>query len=229
MKRAELYIGLLFCGLLAAGCGVTGPEDSVWQDVRTFSWPTDTGTAMSYEYSKAGDVIGIDSVTVEIAGEEDLYKGRQMFILNNELVNKGQLIRFLPTEDSLIARNDKVIYGGEGALLQTPLTKGSAWTVYRSDEEYVRAEILELYSWRKIEGQLYENVVAVRYRKLYSETDEPSTDEEYIRFYAKGIGEVMTILIQYPSTNSTAQPLASQERRWILLEVLPAGGSKASS
>lgn len=223
MKRAHIIIGLLFCGLLAAGCGVTEPQEDVWQDIRTFSWPTDTGTVMNYEYSKAGNIIRVDSVTVQIADRDDVYKGEQMFILNNELDDKNQLIRFLPKEDSLIGRNDKAIYGGEGVLLQSPLTKGSEWTVYTIGQEYVRAEILELYSWRKIEGQLYENVVAVRYRKLYSETSEPSTDEEYIRFYAKGIGEVMTILIQYPSTNTTAQPLASQERRWILLEVLPAG------
>ena len=223
-RGAHLLWSLLATALLFQACGVTEPQSDVWEDVGSFSWPTESGTLMKFQLTKAevdGKLTTLDEfVTVEMTTEEDedaVIDNRQMFALIDDKKFALNHVRFLPTADTLYVKRD--IFGS-GLALVAPIEKGHRWLT--SEIGNYEAEIVELFSWRKIEGKVYENVVAVRYRKLDPETDNPQNKDEYIRFYAKGVGEVMTIKISYPSADAPVQTIPAQDERRVLLETRPA-------
>jgi hypothetical protein len=213
---------MMLCGgaLLLSSCSVTEPSDTVWEDVRTFSWPTDAGVSMKYRtmaHTESGEDTTISEIEVTIAQADasstigDHY-GQRMYVLNNPDGLSFKQVHFLPTHDSLIVKQED--FGGEIALL-APLDKGHRW--YSSRDSAWEAEIIERFAYRKVEGTVYQNVIAVKYRRK-----EPLggiyNNEEWIRFYAEGIGEILTIRNVYPESNSPSQTLPRQEEMKVLVE-----------
>ncbi len=224
-KRSVRGGTLLLCGLLATtllfqACGVTEPQSDVWQDVGSFSWPTESGTLMKFQVTNQDQKTSEDFVTVDRAEEGDQsssHNGTPMYVLRDEQKAASVHVHFLPSYDSIFVKRDKF---GSGLALVSPIEKGHRWIA--SETSNFEAEIIELFSWRKIEGKVYENVVAVRYRKFDPETGDPEDEKEYIRFYAKGVGEVMTITIDYPSADASVQTIPDQQLRRVLVETRPA-------
>ena len=205
---------ILCCGIILSSCNVTGPDADVWEDVSTFSWPTQTGVSMKYRSTgydpiKETDFTETEVVTVDIS-ELD---GQEMFVLSDPDKLTFQEVYYLPSKDRLIVKQEEF---GEGIALLAPLEKGHKW--YTSQDSSWQAEIIERFAYRKVDGKIYQNVVAVRYRmKSNSLIYEP----EYIRFYAQGVGDILTIRNVYLSTNVTSQPLPQEEARTELIETTP--------
>ncbi len=215
----RLYSTIIALALVAAGCGVTEPDRDAWQDVRSFSWPTTIGTSMKYQTHlrtvQGNDTVIESRVTVEQADPSlsisDHY-GSPMYVLNDTSKVVWRFVHYLPTEDSLIVKQES--FGGEVALL-APIEEGHRW--YSSRDSTWEAEIVNLYAWRKVEGILYENVVAVRYRRT-DPLGGTYDNEEWIRFYGEGVGEIMTIRNVYPESSTGAPTAPRQEERRVLVE-----------
>lgn len=222
LRRALLGTGLLGSLLLLASCGVTEPSNEGWQDVSEFSWPTEIGTTMTFRKSEtqSGSIsdiyLDIEAATPDPTNVTPY--GRLDLVLVDTSLGDVSMVHFLSTSDLLVVRKEK--FGGDPALLlKSPLEKGHRW--YSSSDSLWEAEVVDVYSLRKIEGTLYEDVVAVRYRR----TDV--VEQEYIRFYAKGIGEVMTIENSFiRSTSSTdtsrADLIPQLEEKRVLIATQPA-------
>jgi hypothetical protein len=214
----NIMIGMIMMcggGLFLSSCSVTEPNDTVWEDVRTFSWPTESGVSMKYRTQIGDSTISEEEITIDqaspLSGIADHY-GERMYVLNNPDESFFSQVHFLPTHDSLIVKQEE--FGGEIALL-APLDKGHRW--YSSRDSAWEAEIIERFAYRKVEGTVYQNVIAVKYRRK-----EPLggiyDDEEWIRFYAEGIGEILTIRNVYPQSSSPSQALPRQEEMKVLVE-----------
>lgn len=206
-------IALCGGGLLLSSCSVTEPDDTVWEDVRTFSWPTETGVSMKYR--TFGDTV-IDNITIAKADASTEpsanHYGQEMYVLGNADASRFDQVYFLPTRDSLIVKQED--FGGEIALL-APLEKGHRW--YSSADSAWEAEIIERFAYRKVEGTVYENVIAVKYRRK-ERLGGIYDDFEWIRFYAEGIGEVLTIRNKYPDSSSPSETLPRQDAVRVLIE-----------
>ena len=221
LRRALLGTGLLGSLLLLASCGVTEPSNEGWQDVSEFSWPTEVGTTMTFRKSSVTE--NRDTVTdifdIVIAEPTEHFEtpfGTLEYVLEDETKTGISMIHFLPTRDVLVARRGP--FGGEIAiLLKAPLEQGHRW--YTSSDSTWEAEVVNLYTVRKIEGTLYEDVVAVRYRST-----DPNLDSrlEYIRFYARGVGEVMTITSSFGQTSSGHSTNGTLEEKNVLIATQPA-------
>lgn len=218
---------LLLLALMVPACGVTEPDTGAFQDVRSFSWPTRTGTSMKYQTflrSKQGVETTTERwVTIEYADPSSssfpYHYGERMYVIDDtsEQTSASTIVHFLPKPDSLIVKQGG--FGGEIALL-APIEEGHRW--YSARDSSWQAEIVGLYAWRKVEGKVYENVVAVRYRRT-NPLGGTYDDEEYIRFFGEGVGEIMTIRNVYPESSSGASTVPRQDERTVLLETSTPG------
>ena len=133
-------------------------------------------------------------------------------MLNDSSESIWNRVRYLPTKDTLVVASER--FGGEYALI-TPIEKGRSWVSgYIGDEPAWKATILERFAYRKIEGTVYENVVAVKYQRV----DGVQENEEWIRFYAEGVGAVLTIKNVYPISSFSEETIPQQKQRVVLLE-----------
>lgn len=216
-------VGVLLGGLVIASCGVTEPDDSPWQNAGSFGWPTTPGVTMKYLTVVSTDTSeeGTSStVTIDIGGLDDpyspTYNGQAMYVLNDEDGTPTTNVHFFPMQDSLIIEQDEV---GAKVALTTPIEKGNTWVAsYQNGKAKWVAEIIELFAYRNVEGTTYEDVVAVRYTHPEDWTGGTNTGkEEWIRFYAKGVGEILTINNTFPES-TLPNPIPSREKQRVLLE-----------
>jgi hypothetical protein len=228
MKRISVNVlrslATLAVAALAAGC-VTPVEEAQWDDVGAFSWPTELGTTMRYKVASQSldnGGSGNDSTIAEIRAGNEQLNGAAMYRIRTTF--KGEQskhyseLHFLPTRDTLYTTKGLIYESGLQATyaLVSPLEPGHTWiAAYATgtDSATVRATIVERYSYWKLEGKAYENVVAVRY-----ETIGPSKTEEWIRFYAKDIGPILTIKNVYPLSNGSFNNPPSERDRATLVE-----------
>ena len=204
--------GTVLCSatLALSSCGVNSPDEAVWKDVSNFSWPTEIGTVMKYR------TIETDTVEKEVAVEPGIPTLSEPYLadyyaLGDTTHASPPMVYFRSTRDTLIARNDNL--GAEIELL-APLEEGHKW--YATTDSAWHAEIIERYAYRKIDGTTYKNFIAVKYRK---HNDGIPESEEWIRFFAQDVGEILTIRNVYPSTNSSAQILPHQVERRELIRI----------
>lgn len=224
-RTAWIWSGALLSILLLASCGVTDPDESPWQDVRSFSWPTTTGTLMKYRTEALDNdgklVVTNSELKVEQGADVDsdvTYNGQPMSLLNDtdaDNQNPGAALHFLPMQDTLIVKNDEI--SAEVALV-APIKKGHRWVAtYNGQDTSIVAEIIELFSYRKVEGITYKNVVAVKYKDLRTLPNQ-SFDTEWVRFFAEGVGEIETIQNDYPVSSSSSAPLPQKRKSTVLVE-----------
>jgi hypothetical protein len=195
------------------GCSVTGPDENVWTDVRDFSWSTEEGVSMKYRTYEGDAISGEVTVTVNQSESLAEFRGQPMYMLYRPQAGQARQAHFLPLNSDTLVVN-RMGFGGEFALV-APLEKGHRW--YSAADSTWVAEVIERFAYRKVEGKVYEDVVAVRYqrRELLGGANR---DKEYIRFYARGVGDILTIVNVYPSSSSTAVALPTQEERTVLVE-----------
>lgn len=214
---------LAAAGLMAlASCGVTEPDESPWRDVQAFSWDTTEGTRMYYKVETMHSPTDTADV-VTLPGTVD-YHGRPMRMLHKTYRSTGTSqpaplrFHFLPLPDTLVTHNEefKATYA-----LVAPLEKNRTWVAGyadgRPDSATVKATIVERYTYWKLEGKVYRNVVAVKYERI-GPHDPREPLVEWIRFYAEGIGEVLTVKNQYPISNFPTQAQPQAVQRVTLLE-----------
>ncbi|MCB0713199.1 MAG: hypothetical protein KDD67_12785 [Ignavibacteriae bacterium] len=217
-------LGALLCctALLITSCGVTSPDETVWGDVSKFSWPTQVGTLMKYR-----NVSDTGSFTQEIVIDTNLSSNSSdllgTYVLNNGPDALFGKVSYQPSKDTLYVYGE-VGLSAEIALL-APLVKGHEWYSYNSsdqDNNIWHAEIIERYAFRKVQGTTYENVIAVKYRKYENGLNAPPETSEWIRFYAEGVGEIMTVENTYPNSNAPSEVLPQQASKRELIEITPA-------
>jgi hypothetical protein len=184
---------LLLAGLLSA-CDVNGPADERWLDVSSFSWPTDTQAVMRYITTKASSVT-TDTVRGRLMDSVDRKKLRYDLTAINrwnlpdqiywlDRLNSTADQYFLPLKDTLITLHSdmQVTYA-----LVAPLEKDHTWPCSYDDNNNPtqRARIIERYSYRKVAGKVYKDVIEVEYRPIIGDTTS-----FWVCFYAQGIGPI---------------------------------------
>ncbi len=193
--------GLLLIAIatFATGCGVTEPSQESWSSVASFAWPADTTAQMRYrvDHFPYGKAVPSDFSEVSARRSTETYNGVPMYELRNEASGSRFWLRYLVVHDTLITRNEK--FPADYALV-APLEKGRSWICgHTLDTIAWRATVVERYSYRKVEGRVYKNVIEVEYRPEVS-----PIRESWVRYYAEGIGPVQTI------KNFDADPNASE-------------------
>ena len=205
--------------LVAGGlssCDTVGTEETVWQDVGSFGWPAQIGATMVYKVDGSRINPGTTEHTVR-AGKLEHY-GVPMYQLSNGGPVNVQL-EFLPTRDTLFTENALPLENGLKTTyaLVAPLDKGHTWIASYNDSRdvaTVRATIIERYSSWKLQGKMYTNVIAVRYDDLRTE----HRTNEWIRFYAKDVGLILTVMNVYPQSTNPDNAPAQELGRVTLVE-----------
>ncbi|MEO5928475.1 MAG: hypothetical protein ABIR47_00960 [Candidatus Kapaibacterium sp.] len=216
---------LLLAGLLSA-CDVNGPADERWLDVSSFSWPIDTQAVMRY-VTTATNSVKTDTVSVRLTDSMEKKKAA----LRNELtaINRWNLPDqiytfdianasdryFLPLKDTLITLSSDM---GVTYALVAPLEKDHTWPCSYDDNNNPtkRAKIIERYSYRKVAGKVYKNVIEVEYRPTVGDTTS-----FWVCFYAQGIGPIQILKNHTPissgNTSDTA-PTTEVDEETVLIE-----------
>jgi hypothetical protein len=215
MKTSIVYIHLwrfaptvlaLAAMVILGACGVTGPDETPWQNVAAYSWPTAEGTFMRYRVEVNSQIVNgtpkdsTSAMTIEQA--DDTFHGELMYRLNNTDRVFSQRVLFLPTRDTLFVGNGdagREEFGGTYHLV-APLQRGHSWiSGYKYDGDSIpkwKATILERLSHLQLAGiegapKQYRNVVVVKYELL--DTAAPDYGSYWIRYYAEGQGPIQTI------------------------------------
>jgi len=212
---------LLASGLILAGCSATGPDDSAWQNVADYSWPTATGTLLRYRVETKIDTVFTTATT---EGSDSLYHGHSMYRLDDPSTSSRIQLLYLPLKDTLVVRFEE--FGGK-YLLVGPLEKGHTWISGYSDDADTtpswQATVIDRYSHLQLEGKLYDNVVVVQYKPLAASRQ----GEYWIRFYAQGEGPIQTIqhFPLAPDSLRSGPPASIEElttKRTVLVETTSA-------
>jgi hypothetical protein len=206
IRRFAPALFALAAVVVFGACSVTGPDETPWQDVAAYSWPTAEGTFMRYRVEVNSQIVNSASkdstsaMTIEQA--DATFHGESMYRLNNTDRVFSQRVLFLPTRDTLFVGNGdagREEFGGTYHLV-APLQRGHTWVSgYKDDAETIpkwKATILERLSHLQLEGiegapKQYRNVVVVKYELL--DTAAPDYGSYWIRYYAEGQGPIQTI------------------------------------
>lgn len=187
-RRLPLPALAAIVALAVGGCNVTQPDEGPWRDASAYSWPinraflyrTDTLATGGYAYNMM-------TAKITTADNALRWDGSRYFQLRDTAGSRAPRL-FLPLKDTLLTLNTGI--PSELGLV-TPLEKGHSWTCGTSIEGVPwKATILERYSFRKIEGIVYKNVIEVEYKP------EVVTNDDIVvvtRFYAEGQGVVQTL------------------------------------
>ena len=218
-------IALGFVVMCMSAC-VTDPPEEPWQDVGAFAWPTELGTTMRYKVASIR--FGTDTATSVVMTGKLEHDGRSMYRFNTstrDVEKAPQLqLHYLPTRDTLFFENT-LTYENElktTYALVAPLDRGATWIATYEGRDTamkptIRATVIERYNYWKLEGKGYENVVAVRYELI-----ESDVRTEWIRFYAQGVGVILTIKNVYPASNYPTQAPPDEIDRYTLMDTSPA-------
>lgn len=217
IRNATLALGL---ATVLGSCGVTEPDEAPWADVAAFSWPTTTGTMMRYRVEEktpvGGDTIYYREETIARSERQNrpTYHGQEMLMLRNESDLSSY---FLPLKDTLITKMDRT---GSDLALVAPLDKGRTWIsgYVRDTVPAMQAEVIERFSELKLEGNVYRNVIVVKYSSL------DKKDRDYwIRFFAKDVGAILTLKHTLPGPGGIIEPEPQETQRTVLVEQTAAG------
>lgn len=211
LKTTALALCLAFVGL--ASCGnPAGPDQSQWQDVSAFSWPTAISAKLRYRadlYNQDGSLNRSEYHDVRTEVSDVLYGGVPMYTLHDSLVTFRNRVRFLPLADTLITRSET--FGADYALV-APLEKNHTW-VSSYDKTGTKPEwqatIVERFSELSLEGRVFKNVLVVKYQPA---PDQLSTKGVWIRYYAQGVGPIQTIKKLLPQVGADLADLKPIQR-----------------
>lgn len=176
-----------------SGCGVTQPDEDPWRDVMAYSWPTEK--VLHYRTDDLLDGSqSLKQITTLHTETETYWNGMKFYNLRDPQSRAPRC--FLPIKDTLVTRQAE--FPMDVALV-APLEKGHTWIsgtgkVMTDTGEVVipwHATILERYSHRKIQGEVYENVIEVEYRPEFF--TDPSNKVVRTLFYAEGKGVVQQL------------------------------------
>lgn len=206
------------CAVVMGACDVTQPDRNPWEDVRAFSWPANKVLKYQVYNLATGSPVAGDSIeiTTKIASPATAvyWNGERFYEMkqrrNNDPADNARPL-FLPLRDTLVMR------GGDfrsDLALVAPLAKGHSWscgldTVVSSAGDVIvpwQATILERYSYRKVEGVVYTNVIEVEYRPEFVVGNNAM--EIWTRFYAEGKGVIQTIRSYVPRPARPEDPPA---------------------
>lgn len=207
-----------------AGCVVDPPEEVVWEDVGSFGWPTEIGATMHYKVNSR--FMGQKELNAEIREGKGEYEGMyrlHTYTADDETTVSTQ-VHFIPKRDTLLVVNSFTSENGLDAkyALVWPIERGRTWVATYEVDENDRetdsartiATVIERYSYWKLEGKGYNNVVAVKYTRAVPGDER----EEWIRFYAKGVGVILTVKTRYPQSNYPTQAPPQEDDRVVLTE-----------
>jgi hypothetical protein len=202
---------LAAAAMTLASCGVTAPDEIRWKDVSAYSWPADTVTTMQYKIVAHDNINNTTDTTladISTALSTTMYRGVPMYSLREKGGNASLRKLFLPLKDTLITKN--LEFDVRYALV-APLEKGHSWIcTYADDAETEpswRAKVIERFAYRKVEGNVYRNVIEVEYTPLIINPNGHAST--WVQFYAEGIGVVQTI---QNSIRDQADPVVESER-----------------
>jgi hypothetical protein len=222
IARALALLSLAATGL--AGC-VTDAPDTRFDNVGSFGWPNEIGATMHYKVTSR--TMSNDTVTAEVRAGKAEYEGMyrlDAFTEGGQTTPVRLQVHFRPTEDTLFVENSLKHENGLSAkyALVAPLDRGRTWVAdYQTDASgnvtpAMTATIIERYSYWKLEGKGYENVVAVKYVPL---GNAAGTDrQEWIRFYAQGVGVILTVKNRYPVSTYPTGAAPEEDDRIVLTE-----------
>ncbi len=187
-RRYPLSALALLCAAALGGCDVTQPSEAPWSDVRAYSWPVDKVLTYRVDDLANGSKPEEIQLKTHLAHADSVHTNGERFYELKQEGNRAPRL-FLPMKDTLVTRN--IGFPAELALV-APLVKDHSWICgYSIDGVPWKATILERYSFRKIDGTIYQNVIEVEYRpQSITGNDEI---EIFTRFYAEGKGMVQAV------------------------------------
>ncbi len=191
IARALLAVTLAAAALAVESCGVTEPDQAVWQDVSAFSWPSTPGTLMRYKVEENLLDSSTTSESIERVTDSSVfsYNGRPMLMLEDPTLPARFSTHYLPMHDTLVTKADPI--GAEFALV-APLDRGHEWiAAYTPDNKpALQARIIDRFSQLKLDGHIYSNVVVVQYVPV---SDSAQHVFQWTRLFARDVGVVQTI------------------------------------
>jgi hypothetical protein len=198
-----------------SACGVVGPDETPWRSPASFAWPVSLEKRTIRYVHEDLDLNSTDTLTYVMDAEKDqteLFNGQPMYRLDR--VNKTNDIHFLPLQDTLVVSGD----GASPVALVAPIEKGHSWiSAYKADSIPLwRATIVERYSYRNVQGTIYQNVIEVKYEPLTQ--SDIASGISWVRFFAEGKGIVQTIkVLNSPSTDSSLPDKSEPVERTVLI------------
>jgi hypothetical protein len=241
VRRFAPALVALAAVVVLGACSVTGPDETPWQNVAAYAWPTTAQTFLRYRVEETYPELkeSVDSVRV-VQWDENLQgtktyhphdSSAKMYQLQNTGRIVSQRVLFLPTTDVLYVGNGdagREEFGGTYHLV-APLQRGHTWiSGYKDDAETIpkwRATIIERLRSMELEGQQYKNVLVARYELV--DSTAPDYGSYWVRYYAEGEGPIQTIkyiaLRRDPSGKILTLPTDTQIARTVLINPIAAG------
>lgn len=195
-----------------SGCGVTGPDESVWQHAADFSWRFTSGMTVLFRHDEyLQDPINATSTVVTLGvdtvSDIEYRSGVRMTTMHRgapRVVN----MHFLTAGDTVS------IFGPlpfKHAALTSPLVVGREWAAGMIDSDTSwRATITARLAYRKVDTIVYANVIEVEYWPT------AIADEHWRCYFAAGIGLVDAIKLKGGGGPEHGD-FDSWTERWMLL------------
>lgn len=221
-RRYPLSALALLCAAALGGCDVTQPSEATWSDVRAYSWPVHKVLTYRVDDLQSGEKKQIE-IKTSLATTADSttthWNGDRFYELKEDRSHAPRL--FLPLRDTLFTRHSE--FPSDLALV-APLVKDHSWICgYSIDGTPWKATIMERYSYRKIDGTVYENVIEVEYRPQSASSDGEMPI--FTRFYAEGKGVVQTIESRVDRPWGNQSPIPKQIEQRVLIKTNDAPSS----
>ena len=180
--------------VLLGGCDITQPSEDPWSDLNSFSWRS--GTTLRYRVER-WSLDGGTVDTVELVGRDSIGDNAEII----HVLEKTPPDALGSTSIQVRTQKDTLIVI-QGDLLPANIQLVSPLVVKTQENNHTwyaqfggppgstpiptwEAQILERYTRKIIGGREYQYVLEVRYRSL-------KDDERWVRYFAKGIGPVLT-------------------------------------
>ncbi|MBS1912019.1 MAG: hypothetical protein JST22_08545 [Bacteroidetes bacterium] len=206
----------LLAALGAASCGTTGPDESMWQNVASFSWPTSVADTLVYmreeNLNSAPDTLTVRAVVLDstiMAGSYSMSVLRQG--------NTSTLRLYRPTPDTLFTASGIVPVR---YALTTPVDTGRTWDCAFDDSMQAtwQARITERNLYQNIGGTVYSNVIVVEYApKKEEDRIGPTKTWSWTCWYAQGYGPVRMVRQTATRRDATSPLYTGIEERWTLV------------
>lgn len=222
---SSLPVLALAAALAIGGCDVTQPDDDPWRDVTAYSWPTDK----VLQYRTDDLTKGTQDIKEIVTTKAPLtyWNGMNFQYLSNPQSRAPRY--FLALKDTIVTLHPEFPMN---VALVAPLKKGHKWVsgiqnvVTDTGEVVLRwyGEILERYSYRKIEGEVYSNVIEVEYKPEFF--TDPSNKVVRTLFYVEGKGVVQELksLLRETGSSDTPNSLPQPLERVLLIKTARAPG-----
>ncbi|HVZ40849.1 MAG TPA: hypothetical protein VHI13_16335 [Candidatus Kapabacteria bacterium] len=197
----------------AASCGTTGPDESMWQNVASYSWPTTVADTFVYvreqNLQSAPDTLTVRAVVLDSSINS-------MSVLRQG--NTSTLRLYRPTPDTLFTASGIVPVR---YALVAPLTTGQSWGCAFDDSMHAtwQATITERNLYQNIGGTVYSNVIVVEYTPTKEEDRiGPTKTWSWTCFYARGFGPVRMIRQTATKPDATSPAYPRPEEIWTFVK-----------